>query len=243
MRIALISDIHANLVALDTVLNDLEQQGAEQIVCLGDVAASGPQPRGVLQRLLDLNCPVVLGNADAWLLEPQEYSGDDPLYRKVYEMDQWAANQLTAADRDFLRTFHSTVPVEADGQARLLCFHGSPLSNTDLISAETPAAQLEQYQAGVNARLLAGGHTHTQMLRRCGEYTWINPGSVGLCYERRSDGEAHNVPRAEYALVEWQAGASGVIFRRVPLDLEAVRQAALRSDMPHAQWWASDWTE
>jgi putative phosphoesterase len=243
MRLALIADIHANLVALEAVLADLEGQGADQIVCLGDVAATGPQPRGVLERLQELNCPVVMGNADAWLLDPQEYRGDDPEYRKIYELDQWAASQLSDGDRDFLRTFHATVTVQADEQAWLLCFHGSPLSNTDLITSDTPAAQLERYQAGRDARLLAGGHTHTQMLRRCGEYTWINPGSVGLCHEFRSDGQAHNVPRAEYALVDWQARAAAVTFRRVALDLEAVRQAALRSAMPHAKWWASEWSE
>jgi putative phosphoesterase len=246
MRVALISDIHANLVALEAVLADLKQQDADQIVCLGDVAASGPQPHGVLQRLQALNCMVVMGNADAWMLEPQEYSGDDPFYRKINELDQWAASQLSDGDRDFLRTFHATVSVEADGQARLLCFHGSPRSNTDLITWETSEAQLKQYQTGLDANLLAGGHTHAQMLRRCGEYTWINPGSVGLCYERRSDGTDHNVPRAEYTLLDWQDGAASITFRRVPFDLDAVRQAALRaamrSDMPHAEWWASEWS-
>jgi putative phosphoesterase len=242
MRIALISDIHANLVALEAVLADLKQQDADQIVCLGDVAASGPQPHGVLQRLQAINCPVVMGNADAWLLDPQEYNGDDPFYRKINELDQWAASQLTDAERGYLRTFHATVTVEAGGQAALLCFHGSPRSNTDLITWETPEAQLEQYQAGLATRLLAGGHTHAQMLRRCREYTWINPGSVGLCYERRSDGSDHNVPRAEYALLDWRDAAASVTFRRVLLDLDAVRQAALRSDMPHSEWWASEWT-
>jgi predicted phosphodiesterase len=111
--------------------------------------------------------------------------------------------QLTAAERDYLRTFHATITVDAGGQAVLLCFHGSPRANMDLITRETSEAQLEQYQAGLGTRLLAGGYTHTQMLRRCREYTWINPGSVGLCWERRSDGSDHNVPRAQYALLDW----------------------------------------
>ena len=242
MRIALIADIHANLVALEAVLADLEEQGADQIICLGDVAATGPQPRGVLQRLQALNCPVVLGNADAWLLNPQEYSGDDPFYRKIYELDQWAANQLSDDERDFLRTFHATVPVQADGQARLLCFHGSPRSNTDVITVETPAAELEQYQAGLQARLLAGGHTHTQMLRRCGEYTWINPGSVGLCYERRSDGTDHNVPRAEYALVDWQAEAAAILSGAWRWTWRQSARPPYGATMPHAEWWASEWS-
>jgi predicted phosphodiesterase len=67
MRTALIADIHANLVSFDAVLADIDRARMDQIVCLGDVAATGPQPRETLARLRRLGCPVVLGNADAWL--------------------------------------------------------------------------------------------------------------------------------------------------------------------------------
>jgi hypothetical protein len=125
-----------------------------------------------------------------------------------------------------------------------LCFHGSPHSYNGLITWETPEAQLERYQAGTDAHLLAGGHTHAQMMRRCREFTWINPGSVGLCYECRSNGRAHNVPWAKYKLMDWQAAGRAIRFPRVPLDLETVRQAAVQAarldDMPLAEWCASE---
>ena len=73
MRIAIIANIHANRVALDAVLADIEALRPEQIVCLGDVAATGPQPRQAVERLRALGCPVVMGNADAWLLDPQPF--------------------------------------------------------------------------------------------------------------------------------------------------------------------------
>lgn len=71
MRIALIADIHGNVVALDEVLAELEKKAVDQIVCLGDVAAGGPRPAQTLERLRELDCPVVMGNADQWLLTPQ----------------------------------------------------------------------------------------------------------------------------------------------------------------------------
>jgi len=77
MRIAIIPDIHGNGVALDAVLADLQQQAIDQIVCLGDAIQDGPQPAAVIQRLRDLACPVVMGNADAWLLSGEETGNED----------------------------------------------------------------------------------------------------------------------------------------------------------------------
>ena len=68
MRIAVISDIHGNCFALDSVLQDIRQQGIEQIVCLGDAIQGGAQPAETVQRLRELNCPVVMGNADDFVL-------------------------------------------------------------------------------------------------------------------------------------------------------------------------------
>jgi hypothetical protein len=68
-RVALISDIHGNAVALDAVLADIARRRVDEVVCLGDVAMGAPQPREVLARLRDLSCAVVMGDADEWLLE------------------------------------------------------------------------------------------------------------------------------------------------------------------------------
>ena len=67
MRIGLIADIHGNGIALDVVLAELARERVDEIICLGDVAALGSQPREVLARLRAIGCPVVMGNTDAWL--------------------------------------------------------------------------------------------------------------------------------------------------------------------------------
>ena len=71
MRVALISDIHANEVALCAVLDDIAKLGVDQIVCLGDVATLGPRPSAVISMLRELNCHCILGNHDAFLIEPE----------------------------------------------------------------------------------------------------------------------------------------------------------------------------
>ena len=242
MRIAIFSDVHANLVALDAVLEDIQRQAVDQMVCLGDVAASGPQPHDTIQRLLSLQAPVVMGNADAWLLEPNPYSGENELYLRVSEIDRWCASQLTTEDLNFIRSFQARIKVPFLNEGTLLCYHGSPHKNTDIITAGMPDEDLEPLLSGFQTLVMAGGHTHVQMLRRYRGSILINPGSVGLGYEVDVSGDAnHNVPWAEYAILDRVAGSLSLNFRRVPLDLDLLRQAALQGDMPHAVWWAGEW--
>jgi putative phosphoesterase len=242
MRIAIIADIHANHIALDAVLADIEALQPDQIVCLGDVAATGPQPRQVVQRLRSLGCPVVMGNADAWLLDPQPAEASDEDTRRVEAIDSWCAAQLAPADLAYLRTFQPTIELRLGGDAVLLCYHGSPRSNTEIIQATTPDAELAPMLGGRRATLLAGGHTHIQMLRRYRDMILLNPGSVGLPFEQDSTTDrSRNPPWAEYALVGWADGALNVELRRMPVDIGAIVQAARASAMPHAEWWAQDW--
>src|SRR5262245_45091392 len=110
MRIALIADIHGNRVALDAILDDMRGEQVDQTICLGDVAAFGSQPAEVVSRLRDMGCPVVMGDTDASLLWPEAPAIDETL-RRLQDIDRWAHERLTLADRDFLASFPSTVTV------------------------------------------------------------------------------------------------------------------------------------
>ena len=240
MRIALIADIHGNLAALDAVLHDLEAARPDRIVCLGDVAATGPQPRETLERLRALQCPVVMGNTDAWLLDPVATAADEDA-RKVAEIDHWCAQQLTHADRAYLHTFQPTIVLPlADGR-QVVCYHGSPRSYDDVIAATTPEDELEPMFAGWKATVLAGGHWHFQLLRRYRESIVLNPGSIGLAYDLRMGGGVRVPPHADYALVTDADNHVGIEFRRVPYDRAATVRAMFDRGMPHAAWWSRDW--
>lgn len=242
-RVALLADIHGNAVALGAVLRDLERQRIDQVVCLGDVFATGPQPRAALAALRRLGCPVVMGNADVWLLDPAPAAGDDD-GRRWLAIDAWCLGQLGADDLAFVRTFRPTVELAlGDGQT-VLCFHGSPRSNRESLRAAAPEAELARALGGAEATVLAGGHTHEPLLRRVGRSLLVNPGSIGLPFERPTAGAndvGRNPPWGEYAIVAIDAGHLEVGFRRVPLDVDAVIAAALDSGMPEAAWWAEGW--
>jgi hypothetical protein len=130
----------------------------------------------------------------------------------------------------------------------LLCYHGSPRSFKDRIYATTGTDELDQMLAGTTAYLYAGGHTHLQMLRRHHDVLVLNPGSVGLAYDRVPSPEVpgvsvRNPPWGEYALLSSAGSHLSLDLRRVPFDVGALRQAARDNDMPHADWWCAEWDE
>jgi putative phosphoesterase len=240
-NLALISDIHGNLTALEAVLADIARQKVEQVVCLGDVAAFGPQPVQVVERLQELNYPTVMGNTDSWLLAPGPFPPRDEETRLFYDIELWAAEQLTQDHLAFIRSFRPTLDLSLNGQKTLLAYHGSPKSDTDLITATTPEEALADLLAGRRADILAGGHSHAPMLRRYQEMLLLNPGSVGLPYVQWPDGRNRNPAWAEYAIVRSDQADLAVTFRRVPYNAALVVEAALTSGMPHAEWWSNDW--
>lgn len=231
MRVGLISDIHGNLLALEKVLADLERDPPDEILCLGDVAATGPRPRETVERLREAGFPVVMGNADAELLRPiPEKQGSDDNMRRIADIDRWCAEQLSSADLDYLREFRPTLETSLDHGRTLLCFHGSPRSFDDAIVATTLEGELGRMFSGHGATVMAGGHTHAQLVRQYRGTNVLNPGSLGL-----------NPSGAEYAMIESTDDRLRIELRHLPLPGEAVAREALDSGMPHAEWWASFW--
>lgn len=240
MRVALISDIHGNLHALDAVLAELERESYDRLVCLGDVAV-GPQPREALARVRDLGCPVVMGNWDAAFVDGMPPAGDDVM-QKLVDVGAFWADSLTAEDRDFIRTFVSTLEVGLEGGDTLLCYHGSPRSYNDWLFAATPDEEVDVMLGGFDAQLMAGGHTHLQMLRRRERTVLLNPGSVGLPFRRWWPSTIRIGPWAEYGLITVTDGELTIDLRRTRYDVDAMLRLCRESGMPHADWWLESWT-
>ena len=238
MRLALISDQHGNDVAFRAVLADVERLDSGAIVCLGDVVQGGTEPAQTLDRLAGLGCETVLGNADAFLLEVPADS-PEPLTERQLEVREWTLSQLSSSHLEQMRAFAPVVRRELDG-VPLLLFHGSPRSYDDVLLPELAAEALEPF-LGHDAALLAGGHTHLQWTRRIGDALYVNPGSVGISYDRHADPPVLRT-LAEWALLTVAEGAVGVEFRQVPYALEDVQAAAKRSGRPHADEWVAQWS-
>ncbi len=177
MPLALVSDIHGSDDALAAVVPELEGRGIGRAVCPGDAVQGGHQPREVLERLATLGWPVVLGNADAFLLEVPEDS-PEPLTEAQLAKREWTLAQLDEAHLEQIRSFAPTLDVELDDGFTLRAFHGSPRSYDDVILPDTLDAEVEHLLGGSGVDVLAGGHTHRQWTRYVDGALFVNPGPV-----------------------------------------------------------------
>ena len=201
--LAVLYDIHGNVVALDEVLDDADAAGADSFLLGGDFASWSPWPRETLDRLRALqNATWIRGNGEKWLREP-------PLDRpEVVETLKERESGL-GGDEGWL--FSLQTEFELDG---VLYVHGSPLSDVESFAPE-PDEKDERMLNGVRDKTVVFGHSHLQF-RRSGPNgtTLINPGSVGMPL----DGDV----RAAYAL---RHDDGAFEFRRVEFDTERVAQA------------------
>ena len=241
-NLAIISDIHGNCTALDAVLADLARDPALAIVCLGDAIQGGPQPAQVVQRLRELACPVVMGNADAWLLTGEVTSPAEAVSERQLAVREWQLSQLSQADRDFIASFKPTVEIALEGGANLLCFHGSPTSFDDVILPETPEEEFLGFLGAWRGHILTGGHTHLQQIRRLGDYFFFNPGSVGVSFDRNQPDDNFQLDhRAEYAVLSSSGGRLSLEFRQVHFDVNRHIKALVASGRPYRQEYAQQY--
>jgi predicted phosphodiesterase len=232
MRIALISDLHGCALALEQVLSMIASQGVDQIVCLGDVATLGPEPERLIALLNASGATCILGNHDEFMLRPELVAEYTKIPVLVDAID-WCRSQLSAASLDYIRAFLPSITLPLNASEALFAFHGTPHSNTTDLLATTDAATVEGWVGGFAGSVLAGGHTHLQMLRQHRGRLLVNPGSVGMPFKEYVAGAPPQVlPYAEYAVVDADASSVNVSLQRVTLDKDVIRRSVLGVDYP-----------
>lgn len=232
-RIAIFSDIHGNAVGLEAVIADLKRQEITRTVCLGDAIQGGSEPRKVVEVLRELGCPVIMGNADSFVLTSDSLEAID---EKQLEVREWTRDQLGRDGLDFVAGFLPTVEIDLGAGRSLFCFHGGPNSFDTVLLPESSEAEIEATLAGYEAEVMAGGHTHIQWTRRVGGSRFLNPGSVGLAYNRHLDGsEFYLYAIAEYAVLHIGEGEIGMEFRKIPLEVDLLERVDERSGRPYAR--------
>lgn len=237
MRIAVLSDVHGNLAALEAVLADVEAQRVEVTVNLGDLLSGAVQPQATAERLLALDLPTVAGNHERQLLTlPRERMGAS---------DRLAHDTIGDEHRAWLASLPLTLEI-ADG---VLAFHGSPTDDLTYLletveeHGARPATQHEvldrlgPYADSPAGWLLLCGHTHLQraLLLSAGALV-VNPGSVGWPAYKDDEPHAHVMeagsPHARYAIVDDTVGVWEVDFRSVDYDWEQAARIAEGNSRP-----------
>ena len=215
MRVAIVSDIHANWQALEAVLEDIKKQGCERILCLGDLAMAGPQPRMVVDfvRKQD-NWTVIQGNTDK-LIGDFSRETVDKLKSAFPVMANALLDDVLILEEDkkeYLKNLPAQMNLEIEG-VKILMVHGSPRRNNEDILPDMPLEQIEEILEGVDADLIFCGHTHVP----CGyqtnkKQTVVNVGSVGRPMTEN--------PQSCYVVANFENGGFSIEHRFVDYDRE-----------------------
>lgn len=240
MRYALISDIHANLPALDAVLDDIgERAGIEATYHLGDLVGYAPWPNEAVERIRAAGIPGVAGNYDSTTATDYKHCGcryedaqQEALSHRSYE---WTRQHVTAATKTFLLGLPFRIDLRPLGGhvsgPTVTLVHGNATLNTVYVTEDRPDTFLEKMAATVGARpgdVICFGHTHKPWYRTVGGIHFVNTGSVG----RPKDGDC----RAGYVLLDVTATDGSVAvtpeFVRVPYDVERAVRAIEQSGLP-----------
>ncbi|MEA3376073.1 MAG: YfcE family phosphodiesterase [Chloroflexota bacterium] len=230
MRVALIGDVHANLPALEAVLGHARRHGAEAVWNIGDFVGYGAFPNQVIERLRQEQATSIAGNYDHRVLAFERKKGK---WRKKKRPEkflafQWAHHVLTEGNRATLES----LPGERDLQIeslRILLTHGSPASEDEHLTPDTPEGRLRELASMVAADVVIVGHSHRSFTRDVDGVRFINTGSVG----RPDDGD----PRACYAVMEIGLPpdrAPRVTHYRVAYDVERAVAAIREEGLPEA---------
>jgi putative phosphoesterase len=208
-KVAVIADVHGNAPALRAVLDEIEREQVDLIVSCGDLTW-GPLPEETYELARGLEARFVRGNADRAVLERVSET----------EREQWMQAHHSDELRDFLATFEDTVAVDVDGLGAVRLCHGSPRSDEECVTPETPEERLREFSAGIDERVVVTAHVHMQFDREVAGIRSLNAGSVGLPYE--------NGPGAYWALL-----GPDVEFRRTDYDVDATIERYRSSGPPN----------
>jgi predicted phosphodiesterase len=237
MRYALISDIHANLPALDAVLADIgARNDVNATFHLGDLVGYAPWPNEVVQRLRERGIPGIAGNYDSTVASDYKHCGcryEDPKQEELSHLSYaWTRAHVSLETRAHLGGLPFRLDLRPLGGhvagPTVTLVHGTPLNNVTYWTEDRPEAFLTRMAALVGARpgdLIACGHTHKPWHRIVEGIHFVNTGSVG----RPKDGDW----RAGFVLIDVGASEAKVEFMRVEYDLDSAMDAIRRSDLPH----------
>jgi len=223
MRVALVSDIHGNLPALEAVVADIRRRGADQIACLGDNISGPLLPRETAQYLMNSGWPILAGNHERQVLAYEPGKGG--------LSDGYAHSQLTNSEIAWLRSLPAQLSL---GDEMFLC-HCTPRSDCEhflesvrngALSIAT-AAELAERLGDVRSRLVACGHSHVpRAVRLPSGQLCVNPGSVGVQAYTDDHPERYSMelgtPDAQYAIVErsrdgWVYEHYAVLYDNAPM--------------------------
>jgi putative phosphoesterase len=218
VKVAAMSDVHANLQALESVIQDAEQRKVDMFVNAGDAIGFGPYPNEVIELLSEKNVLSVLGNYDLEVIEGKANAEDE---KKLAW--KFARQELSRSCECYLFSLPRELRLEVAGK-KLLVTHGTPESIEEHIYHKTPAERLKTLVDAARAEIIIVGHSHEQFWKQVNGASIVNPGSVG----RPGDGN----PQTAYAILSFNPFKTELV--RLDYNVQAAADALRKKGMPES---------
>lgn len=174
MKIAVISDIHANIYALINLLEDIDEEKVDTIICLGDLVGYGPHPNEVISMIRRRHILCIKGNYDISVVD-NEYSYIRETRINTFSLP-WTVNELRAENKNFLKNLPSTLTLNIEGK-NLLFVHGSPNRINEYLLKD--GDNTLEVMNSIDEDVLICAHTHIPAIKEFGDKVYINSGSIG----------------------------------------------------------------
>jgi putative phosphoesterase len=226
-RVAVITDIHGNLPALEAALEEIDSLAVDEIYCGGDLVGYGPWPNEVCQLIQDRQMPTIYGNYDYAIGRDEEDCGCAYVNQHDRELGQqsvaWTLEHTDQASKDFMRGLPFDLRFElASRRVRLV--HGSPRKVNEYLFEDKPARTFERIARGAECDLLVFGHTHKPWIHTYADVLLVNCGSVG----KPKDGD----PRGGFAVLEGSGGEVRAEIVRFDYDADATGREVIAAGLP-----------
>ncbi len=227
-RVAVITDIHGNVAALEAALDAIDAIGVEQIYCGGDLVGYGPHPNEVCELIEERGIPTIYGNYDYAIGRDLEDCGCAYVTQHDRELGQqsvaWTLAHTDQHAKDFMRALPFDLWFDLGGH-RVHLVHGSPRKVNEYLFEDKPARLYERLATAETGDVLVFGHTHKPWIHEYGGVLFVNCGSVG----KPKDGD----PRCAFAVLELEAeGGVRASIERVPYDATAVAREVAAAGLP-----------
>ena len=227
-RIAVITDIHGNLPALEASLAALDAIGVDEIYCGGDLVGYGPHPNQVCALIQERGIPTIYGNYDYAIARDLDDCGCAYVTQHDRELGQqsvvWTLEHTSQESKDFMATLPFDLHFRV-GDQDVHLVHGSPRKVNEYLFEDKPPRLYERLAAAESDPVMVFGHTHKPWIHNYGGVLFVNCGSVG----KPKDGD----PRAAFAILEAEdRGVVRASIERVPYDAGAVAREVEAAGLP-----------
>lgn len=230
MKIAFISDIHANIHAFESVLKQIKKEKPDRLLFLGDASTLGIRPEESLDLLESLHCDCIMGNHDDFMIDPEKihkYTNN----KLVIDTVEWSRARHRERHFAFIRTFKKELRVPFIPGTDIFCYHGSPLSNMENVTPESGVDSFSSLLHETPDTIFIGGHTHVQMLKIYNGTRILTAGSVGQPFVGYQMPPVKH-PWAEYTTIKSVGKHYDIQFHQVEIDNDFINREILESDSP-----------